>query len=202
MKNSIEKKAAFTLVELMVTISIIIIIVSASIPALNIFMRGKQLENSARVIQSAIETARRESITKRKNYKVVFCMNKANNPPQGRIKIYDIETGKYTGDVMKLSPGISYRLGFKGSNTEPFDDSNENQSNPSPEAIEGYSIELRRDGSIDFGNYTSVSRALFDSAGADKGDIIILQTGERRRCYIDIDPAAGRTLSKIEKPGK
>lgn len=199
----------FTLIELLAVITIIVIIAAASVPALSLFMRAKQLENSGRIIQAAIDTARREAITKRRHYKVVFCINKAVEPPQGRIKIYQVpkkslnivEQGRYVGEVMKLPPGISYVLGFKGY-TAPFDDSNEDQRNPSPDAIANYSIEFSSDGSASFGNYTSVSRSQFDVVGGDRADIVVTQTGESKKCYIDIDPASGRTVYKVEQPGR
>jgi prepilin-type N-terminal cleavage/methylation domain-containing protein len=201
--------AAFTLMELMMVISIIVIIAAASVPALSVFMRGRQLENAGKTIQTAIDTARREAITKRRHCKVVFCINRAQDPPQGRVKIYQIprkaanitEQGRYIGEVMKLPPGISYLLGYRGYSA-PFDDSNEDQSNPSPDAIANYAIEFYSDGSANFGSYTSVSRAQFDIPGSDKADIVVIQVGEPRRCYIDIDPASGKTVYKVEKPGR
>ena len=207
--NTSNAKAAFTLIELTMVITIVVIVAAASVPALSVFMRGKQLENSGKIIQAAIDAARREAITKRRHHKVVFCVDRAQDPPQGRIKIYqvprkglkDMEQGKYLGEVMKLPPGVSYVLGYKGY-TPPFDDSNEDQRNPSNDAITNYAIEFYSDGSASFGTFTSVSRAQFDIAGGDKADIVVMQAGEPRRCYIDIDPASGKTVYKVEKPGR
>jgi prepilin-type N-terminal cleavage/methylation domain-containing protein len=185
-----RSRSAFTLVELLVVISIIIILASVSIPSLVIIANSKRLENAGRTMQAALNEARRLSITKRKHHRVVFA--------DSGLRVYDTEEKKYVGEKMSIDPRVTYFLGF--SNTPPFNDSAEDAENPSPDAINNFSIEFRNDGSIIFDPHTSVSRSLYEEEGNDEADLIIRQTGEKRRCYVDIDPASGRSVFKVEIP--
>lgn len=183
---------AFTLVELLVVISIIAILVSVSIPTLSLVASSKRLQNAGRTMQSALNDARRLSITKRRHHKVIFATS--------GLKVYDMEKKAYVGEKLTLDRGVEYILGFRH-HSEPYNDSAEDEDNPSAEAVNEYSIEFRNDGSIIFDPYTSVSRSLYEEVGNDEADIIIKQRGEKKRCYVDIDPASGRAAIKVEEPG-
>ncbi len=182
-------KRAFTLIELLVVISIIVILATISIPTLALVASSKRLENVGRTIQSALNEARRLSITKRRHHKVIFATS--------GLKVYDMEKKCYVGEKLTIDNRVEYLLGFRGY-TPPFNDSAEDEENPSADAVNNYSIEFRNDGSIIFAPHTSVSRSLYEIEGNDEADLVIKQQGEKRRCYVDIDPASGRAVTKLE----
>jgi prepilin-type N-terminal cleavage/methylation domain-containing protein len=188
MSNSLK---AFTLIELLVVISIIVILATMSIPTLNMVASSKRLENAGRTVQSALNEARRLSITKRRHHKVIFA--------KSGLKVYDTEEKKYVGQKLAIDSRVEYLLGFRNY-TPPFNDGAEDDENPAADAVNNYAIEFRNDGSIIFDPYTSVSRSLFAKEGNDEADLIIKQTTEKRRCYLDIDPASGRAIYKLEIP--
>ena len=181
----------FTLIELLVVISIIIILATISVPTLALVASSKRLENVGRTIQAALNEARRLSITKRRHHKVIFAAS--------GLKVYDTEENTYVGDKLPLDERVEYLIGFRNY-TPPFNDSAEDQENPAADAVNNYSIEFRNDGSIIFDPHTSVSRSLYEQEGNDEADLVIKQRGERRRCYVDIDPASGRAVYKMEIP--
>ena len=185
------RNKAFTLIELLVVISIIVILATISVPTLTLVASSKRLENAGRTIQSALNEARRLSITKRRHHKVVFAAS--------GIKVYDTDEKRYVGEKLSIDGRIEYMLGFR-SYTPPFNDSAEDDENPSADAINNYSLEFRNDGSLIFDPHTSVSRSLYEQEGNDEADLVIKQQGEKRRCYLDIDPASGRAIFKMEIP--
>lgn len=63
---------AFTLMELMVVIGIIMIMTAISIPAISKFMDGQKLQQSGRLMQSSFNEARRAAITQRARNVLVF----------------------------------------------------------------------------------------------------------------------------------
>jgi prepilin-type N-terminal cleavage/methylation domain-containing protein len=182
---------AFTLVELLVVISIIILLATISAPTLSLVANSKRLENAGRTVQSALNEARRLAITKRRHHKVVFA--------ESGLKVYDMEEKCYVGEKLAFDGKLDYLLGFRGY-SPPFNDSAEDEESPSADAVNNYSIEFRNDGSAIFDPHTSVSRSLYEQEGNDEADIVMKQPGEKRRCYLDIDPASGRAVYKLEIP--
>lgn len=182
---------AFTLIELMVVISIIAILATVSVPTLSIIANSKRLESTGRIVQSALNEARRLSITKRRHHKVVFTAS--------GLKVYDMKTRKYVGEKLVIDKRVSYKLGFRRY-TPPFNDSGEDEEFPAREAIDNYSIEFRNDGSAIFDPHSSVSRSLYQEEGNDLADLVFEQEMEKKKCYVDIDPASGRAIYKVETP--
>ena len=80
------KKNGFSLLELLVVMAIIVIVTAASLPSFLKFTKTARLRAAARDITSALRTARRYAITKRKDYPVVVCMN-------------DLDTSSYSSPV-------------------------------------------------------------------------------------------------------
>ncbi len=66
------KKNAFTLVEMLVVISIIILISVSAIPAITPFLKGQRLSKGARIVQAQALAARTMAINSRRTRWLVF----------------------------------------------------------------------------------------------------------------------------------
>ncbi|MBC8554593.1 MAG: GspH/FimT family protein [Candidatus Brocadiales bacterium] len=66
------KKSAFTLVEMLVVIAIIILISVSAIPAITPFLKGQRLSKGARIVQAQAMAARVMAINSRKTRWLVF----------------------------------------------------------------------------------------------------------------------------------
>ncbi|MCX7703154.1 MAG: prepilin-type N-terminal cleavage/methylation domain-containing protein [Planctomycetota bacterium] len=188
-KENGVKGRGFTLVEVMVVLVIVSILIGLAVPMFSLFSRRRKLENAGRLFQSAVNTARSYAVTRQKRFKLVFA--------QSALKIYNTETGKYQ-ERFPIPVGVEYYIEFKGDRATGFDDSAESPESPSPTAVNNYSLEFRVDGSINFGQYTSVSYSEY--AQDRKADIVIHQKGETARCFIDLEPASGKANWKfVEK---
>lgn len=63
---------AFTLIEMLVVLAVIMMVLGISIPFFANFTKGAKLKTAAKDIATLLNTARSLSITERKNYAVVF----------------------------------------------------------------------------------------------------------------------------------
>lgn len=63
---------AFTLMEMLVVLAVIILLLGVSIPFFSSFTKGTKLKSAAKNVTVVLNTARSLSITERKNYSVVF----------------------------------------------------------------------------------------------------------------------------------
>jgi len=70
----------FTLMELLVVISIIILATAMAVPAVNKFTKGQTLQNAGRLLQSAFNEARRAAITTRRPHFLLFFSVELQNP--------------------------------------------------------------------------------------------------------------------------
>jgi prepilin-type N-terminal cleavage/methylation domain-containing protein len=127
----LKRRDGFTLTELLVVIAIIMLLSAAAVPALSAFRRGQRLDQSARLVQSALNDARRLSITKRARHVVVFYEYEDTagqvDTVRHAIKIYQEPTGVkpgtgipeevsrgywpggYVGDTLVLPANIRFR---------------------------------------------------------------------------------------------
>jgi len=64
--------AGFTLTELLVVVSIIVVVSLMTIPAMTPFFRGQRLRSGARIVQAAFVQARSVAIAHRAIYQIVF----------------------------------------------------------------------------------------------------------------------------------
>ncbi|RME03005.1 MAG: hypothetical protein D6805_08090 [Planctomycetota bacterium] len=217
---------AFTLVELLVVISIIILIVAISIPALSGLMRGKRLEGAGKIVQEVLRSARQLAVTKNVEHRVIFFSQKntAGRLVYG-IKIYrnatiddkpkgkpGVDKGGYLSKEWWLPEGLTIKLYFvdpNGWEPGPLPDAKTIQLNTDGNG-NGRSgkLEFQKRGNFIFGgNYRDIpptfdiERVLQDGASIPQAnaqaDIIITQPQSPKRCFIDLIPELGKTYMRI-----
>lgn len=69
---SITGKRAFTLMEMLIVLAVIVLLLGVSIPFFASFSKGAKLKTSAKGITAVLNTARNRAITYRKDCSVVF----------------------------------------------------------------------------------------------------------------------------------
>ncbi|MGE0713161.1 MAG: Tfp pilus assembly protein FimT/FimU [Planctomycetota bacterium] len=105
-------RRAFTLMELLVVIGIVVVMTALSIPAISKFMDGQTLQQSGRIMQSAFNESRRAAITQRaRNYLVFFREDDPARPGVYRwgARRYREKVG-YDGEAQFLLNGAQYDL--------------------------------------------------------------------------------------------
>ena len=110
--KSTRSLRAFTLMELMVVIGIIMIMTAISIPAISKFMDGQKLQQSARVMQSSFNEARRAAITQRARNVLVFFREEDPGRPgffRWGTRRYRERVG-YDGEAQYLLAGAQFEL--------------------------------------------------------------------------------------------
>lgn len=87
----------FTLIELMVVISIILLATAVAVPAVTKFSRGQLLANTGRLLQSAINEARRASITSRRRHYLI-CFREADDAGRNRFAFKVFQEARLESD--------------------------------------------------------------------------------------------------------
>ncbi len=86
----------FTLIELLVVIGIILLIAALSIPAINVFLKGKVFNQAAQQVQTAFLRARSRAITERELHYVLIYVKAGSftlDRPSGGTKVIKGERG-------------------------------------------------------------------------------------------------------------
>lgn len=171
MRHRLSRRA-FTLMELMVVVGIIMVMTAMALPAISKFLDGQSLQQGGRILQSAFNEARRAAITQRtKQYMVFFRdIDPAGKQRWGMRRYrerlgfegeahflmpntkFDITTGTSTSTV----PGSIGRL--RGVGSHVFDglpnEANVTLFNTTRVPIQGPNdagwIQFRKDGTISF----------------------------------------------------
>jgi len=189
-------RRAFTLVELLVVISIIVVLMFIVVPAFGLFARRRSLEGLGRVVKAAVLEARSFATTRRHTVRMIFGRRQimlAEYLPTGSRN-----RGRYTYIARhQLPKRVDYLLYFMDikHGKKPFDDASETSTEPSRVALD-YSIAFQTDGSVDFGRYTDVSHTLFEQNR--KADIVGHLHGQKKvKCLVDIQSAIGFAEWKV-----
>ncbi|TET38158.1 MAG: prepilin-type N-terminal cleavage/methylation domain-containing protein [Planctomycetota bacterium] len=211
-KRPSPTEKAFTLVEILVVITIIGILALMTVPAFQMFSKGQRLRNAGRLFQSAFDLAKRYAVNTRKSYHVLFLEDK--------LVIYGRDVRTLTGDKDDADPdaddaagkGISpykkeillgkfvkYELGFR---KDSYATEHAKTREEAIAALDKFALEFRPDGSINFEDFTDVPRDYIGSVKrgieAKGADIYIrMKKGDKRCCFMDIDPASTRTRMNL-----
>jgi prepilin-type N-terminal cleavage/methylation domain-containing protein len=209
----------FTLIELIVVIGIIVALAAIAVPSLLAFRKGQRLEQAGRLIQTALNSARREALTAKKRI-VAVLFEFEDDKEQGQLKarhamrLYVQDVG-YKGDTMVLPRGVL----FAGDDKQSV-----RVLNPLPPETTGAYISdpklvvFRRDGTFedrdDVPPLDPSGKDIFDPdqnielvPNATRGDIVLIEVNEGRReisdegrfrrCVIDLIGVTGRARFRI-----
>ncbi len=203
----------FSLVEMMVVVSILLMAFGLMVPSLTEFFRNRTLDTVVSEMQSTLYTARMQAVVSGRPYTVVFF--------QEGLRIYDQKTKTWMADREfdaakgeTAHPTITYELYFAGTISEDLPlydewaDANVPPQDPKdPEAskfaIKGLvGITFYRDGTLELKAGGS-GGADFASANFRKeppmgGDIVIKQRDNLYAAFVDLQPT-GTVKSKVSK---
>ena len=111
------RRAAFSMVEIMVVVTILLLAFSIMVPALAGFFTNRELEKVAGEINSAISTARMQAVVNRRPFSVVFF--------QEGVRVYDVKNRSWMADddfdpktAPAASPRIHFDLFFAGKHSD------------------------------------------------------------------------------------
>jgi len=195
----------FTLIEIVVVVSIIVIVMGFSAPAFIKMFQNRRLEGAGTLIGSAINEARNDAVTKKQVHRIVFLRDgfRVYREPKGADK------GGFEAGIRAYDPdrsGIEYDLIFAG---RPYADLPtdlaviiDNPGNPPPAeewtlSDAETSLRFLPDGTVDFGAFEDVPSFRFHETPPEAADIIIRQKDDKQRGYLDIRPT-GRSAFKVE----
>ncbi|MEM7166042.1 MAG: prepilin-type N-terminal cleavage/methylation domain-containing protein [Planctomycetota bacterium] len=199
-----QRGGGFTLIELIVVISVMVVVFGISLPALRNFMEDRKLKAAGTLIMTTLNEARTNAVTQKRPVGVVFY--------QKGMRLYDFEGSvQDDGSVLHFNggmrpyqsvDGIQYRLQFAdlsyadipGQPEEILDESLRD---------EDVTIRFESDGTIAFGRYKDVPSSEFDDERPANADIIVdyFRGGpdgheHELKAWIDVRPQ-GRLAYKV-----
>ncbi len=199
-------RAAFTLLELIVVISIIIVLASASVAVLTMFGRGSAAKHGGRIVQSQFYRARQLSASTRVyHFLRIEAFRAATTDRLNRMSIHrDNPTGAsprqydggdaLVGTPVDLPKGVDFKVrGTVGA--------------PQPQGIpDPFILIFRPDGSL---GSTPAKADIPAPAALDPlpglpdpaGDIILVQQDGAGGCIVDYSLPAGKIMKIIYHPG-
>lgn len=197
-----RRDEAFTLIELVVVISVIMVVFAMSLPALGKFLEDRKLKAAGTLVMTTLNEARTNAVTLKRPIGVVFY--------QKGMRLYDFEgdtpedggsTTHFMGDMKQYQTfnGIQYRLQFA---EMAYEDIPKQPDSILEESLRDEDVYLRfeSDGTITFGRFADVSSSDFDQDRPANADLIVdyFQGGVENpsKAWIDVAPQ-GRLAYKI-----
>ena len=180
-----KQRKGFTLVELIVVISIIVVIAGMTIPTVSGFMRQQRLKSAVSLIQMACMRAKHRAISQReRQYMVFFVKNQS-------YTLQDVVSGS-TNKTKKGDLNTIYCYDSNESTTKRIDQVE--QALQLPEFIsydtskntKDFQLTFYSDGTVLF--IPSDVNKSNDPSTSNDTDIVFKQTGFHLNCYIDIVP--------------
>lgn len=195
-----KKNSGFSMVEMLVVVSIILVMVTGSISVLSVFMRGQGIKQSGKVIGGQFMNARQRATSEKVVYFLVLDTSKQvmrlykDTDPDGPTlpKTFDrllVLTGAdkdtQVGDEHPLPKNVEFACNQAWStiaaksllSTTPYD-------------VPGstFYISFYPDGTC----VLPVADKAYDPDGVATADLILIQNGQTNKLFVDINPASGK----------
>lgn len=193
-----KSNGGFSMVEMLVVVSIILVLVTGSISILGVFMRGQGIKQAGRVIGGQFMTARQKATSEKCVYFLVFDTQKQvmrmyrDTDPDGPTlpKTYDrvlvttgVDKDTQEGDEHPLPKNIEFACAQTGIAGKAM-------TSTAPHSTPGSSfwISFYPDGTC----VLPAAEKTYDPDTAGTADLILVQNGQTNKLFMDINPASGK----------